>query len=124
MLSAAASLFDLQSSPGLSLHFPHQRAGRGRRVKRSQMQKVLSASRGWAANWEKRTTMSPAEQEETLIEKIRMLPPDKVAEVEDLVDFMLYRDDARCLVRGAGKLSEECLRAVWDNDEDAAYDGL
>ena len=33
-------------------------------------------------------TRSP--QEATLLEKIRLLPPDKVAEVEDFVDF-LYR---------------------------------
>lgn len=31
-------------------------------------------------------------QQETLIEKIRNLPPGKVAEVEDFVDFLAQRD--------------------------------
>ena len=37
--------------------------------------------------------------EQTLIEKIRDLPPEKVVEVEDLVDFLRQRDEDRRLVR-------------------------
>ena len=31
-------------------------------------------------------------QEQTLIEKIKSLPPEKVAEVEDFVDFIVQRN--------------------------------
>lgn len=68
--------------------------------------------------------MGPAVREETLMEKIRMLPPERVAEVEDFVDFLRHRDDDRRLIHAAGKLSEESFRKVWDNEDDAAYDEL
>ena len=62
-------------------------------------------------------------QVEELIEKIKGLPPEHIAEVEDFVDFLSQRDDRR-LVRAAAKLSEDSFREVWDNEEDAAYDSL
>jgi len=68
--------------------------------------------------------MSQIVEEQTLIKKIRALPPEKVAEVEDFVDFLRGRLDDRRLVRAAAKLSEDAFRKVWDNDDDAAYDKL
>lgn len=62
-------------------------------------------------------------QVEELIEKIKSLPPERIAEVEDFVDFLAERDDRR-LVKAAAKLSEDSFREVWDNEEDAAYDHL
>ncbi|MDT5063529.1 MAG: hypothetical protein QOH63_3988 [Acidobacteriota bacterium] len=62
-------------------------------------------------------------QDEKLIEKIRNLSPERVAEVEDFVDFITERDERR-LVQAATKLSEEAFRQVWDNEEDSAYDQL
>lgn len=62
-------------------------------------------------------------QDEKLIEKIRNLPPERVAEVEDFVDFITQRYERR-LVQAATKLSEEVFRQVWDNEEDSAYDQL
>ena len=62
-------------------------------------------------------------QEEELLAKIRRLPPEQIAEVEDFVDFLAQRDDRR-LVRAATKMSEGSFREVWDNEEDAAYDSL
>ena len=62
-------------------------------------------------------------QEESLIEKIKQLPPERIAEVEDFVDFISRRTDRR-LVNAAAKLSEASLNEVWDNPEDAAYDTL
>jgi hypothetical protein len=62
-------------------------------------------------------------QVEELIEKIKSLPPERIAEVEDFVDFLAQRDD-RELVQAAAKLSENSFRDVWDNEEDAAYDSL
>ncbi|MDT5124151.1 MAG: hypothetical protein QOC96_3633 [Acidobacteriota bacterium] len=58
-----------------------------------------------------------------LIEKIKSLPPERVAEVEDFVDFLAQREDRR-IVQAATKLSEETLGKVWDNADDADYDQL
>jgi hypothetical protein len=64
----------------------------------------------------------PVEQE--LLEKIRRLPPERVAEVEDFVDFLRARDEDRRLTDAAAKLSEEVFARVWDNPDDAEYDRL
>lgn len=63
-------------------------------------------------------------QEHALIEKLRSLPPQRLAEVEDFVDFLQRRDEEQHLVRAAAALSEGALRAVWDNEDDADYDRL
>lgn len=62
--------------------------------------------------------------EQTLIEKIKQLPPRRMAEVEDFVDFLRARTAEDRLTQTAAKTSEPALAAVWDNDEDAAYDRL
>jgi len=62
-------------------------------------------------------------RERVLIEKIRGLPPEKAAEVEDFVDFLAQRDDRR-LTRAASRLSQSAFEKVWDNPEDAVYDRL
>jgi hypothetical protein len=63
-------------------------------------------------------------QNDELLEKIRSLPADKLAEVEDFVDSLRQRDDPRRYARATTKLSEEAFRKVWDNSEDADYDRL
>jgi hypothetical protein len=63
-------------------------------------------------------------QEQDLFEKIRALPEEKVAEVADFVAFLQYREDDRRLVQTASRLSEDTLRKVWDNADDADYDRL
>jgi hypothetical protein len=62
-------------------------------------------------------------QSDTLIQKILNLPPERLNEVEDFVDFLAQRDEQR-LVQAATKLSENAFKQVWDNEEDAAYDQL
>ena len=62
-------------------------------------------------------------QENELIAKIRSLPPDRLAELVDFVDFLAHRDD-RVLVEVATKLSEPIFAGVWDNADDAEYDQL
>ncbi len=62
--------------------------------------------------------------EQVLIEKIRQLPPRRLAEVEDFVDFLRMREDDRRLAQAAACASEASFAAVWDNDEDAAYDRM
>jgi hypothetical protein len=64
-----------------------------------------------------------APRESALIRKIRSLPPEKVAEVEDFVEFLSQRED-RQLTQAAAKLAEKAFRKVWDNPADAAYDRL
>jgi len=59
-----------------------------------------------------------------LFDKIRRLPPEKVAVVEDFVEFLWHRDEMDTLVKAAGKLSEKSFQQVWDNSEDAEYDNL
>ena len=53
-----------------------------------------------------------------------MLPPERVAEVEDFIDFPRHRDDDRHLTQAAAELSEESFCKVWDNEDDATYDEL
>ena len=62
--------------------------------------------------------------EKMLIEKIKKLPPQRMAEVEDFVDFLRAREDDQRLTLAAGKASETSFDAVWNNDEDAAYDRM
>ena len=64
-----------------------------------------------------------AAHESALIRKIRSLPPEKRAAVEDFVEFLAQRDD-RELARAAAKLAEKAFHKVWNNRADAAYDRL
>lgn len=59
---------------------------------------------------------------QALLDKIRQLPPQRMAEVEDFVDFLRSREEERRLVNAATKASEPSFARVWDNDDDAAYD--
>ena len=68
--------------------------------------------------------VSPNEQERLILEKIRMLPPEKVAEVADFVDFIAQRDQTRTLIPAAGKIAEPSFEKVWGNSEDGVYDRL
>ncbi len=62
--------------------------------------------------------------DDRLIQKIRNLPPERIAEIEDVVDFLTARDQDRHLTESAALLSEDAFRAVWDNPDDAEYDRL
>jgi hypothetical protein len=61
---------------------------------------------------------------ENLLSKIESLPPDKLAEVEDFVDFLHQRGDDRRLAHAATNLSEDAFRKIWDHPDDAEYDRL
>lgn len=65
-----------------------------------------------------------ATNKEALIEKILRLPPEKLASVEDFVDFLAAWDEDRRLSQAAARMSEAAFARVWDNPEDAAYDAL
>ena len=62
--------------------------------------------------------------EKALLEKLKALPPERLAEVEDFVDFLTVRDQERHFTQAAGRLSEDAFRAVWDNPDVAEYDRL
>ena len=66
----------------------------------------------------------PNRSRDELLEKIRSLSPERLAEVEDFVDFLRQRSDDGALSSAAMKLSEDAFRKVWDNPEDADYDRL
>ena len=62
--------------------------------------------------------------DQVLLEKIKQLPPQRMAEVEDFVDFLRAREGEKRLTLAAAKASEASFAQVWDNDEDAAYDRI
>ncbi len=66
----------------------------------------------------------PKPTEEELLAKIRRLPPERVTEVEDFVDFLRLRDEKRQLTDAAARLSEAAFARVWGHPDDADYDRL
>lgn len=60
----------------------------------------------------------------TLIAKIEALPPERIAEIEDFVDFLRQREQERALTRAAAAASAPSFAAIWDNPDDAEYDAL
>jgi hypothetical protein len=62
--------------------------------------------------------------DQVLFDKIKQLPPQRLAELEDFVDFLRTREDDHRLAAAAAKASEASFSQVWDNDDDAAYDRM
>jgi hypothetical protein len=60
----------------------------------------------------------------SLFDKIRALPIERLAEVEDFVDFLRLKDTDRALSRSAAAASASSFAAVWENPEDDVYDGI
>ena len=63
-------------------------------------------------------------QPRELVDKIQSLPPEKIAVVEDFVEFLRHRDDDLHLTAATVRLSEKSFQQVWDNPDDAEYDNL
>ncbi|HEY7885305.1 MAG TPA: hypothetical protein VIC08_10195 [Cellvibrionaceae bacterium] len=63
-------------------------------------------------------------QLEQIQEKLGYLAPDRLAEVEDFIDFLQQRDQEKLLKTGYAQASEEVFNKVWDNDDDAIYDNV
>ena len=59
-----------------------------------------------------------------LIEKLTQLQPERVAEVEDFVDFLRTHNEGHALIRAAERAAEPGFSTVWENDDDAVYDRL
>ncbi len=64
-----------------------------------------------------------ASEERELFEKLLALPPEKLAEVEDFVDFLQARE-SHSLAQAMARISEAAFARVWENSDDAAYDAL
>lgn len=62
--------------------------------------------------------------EQVILEKLQTLPPQRLAEVEDFVDFLRAREGHRRLTQAAAKAAEASFAKVWDNADDAEYDRL
>jgi hypothetical protein len=59
-----------------------------------------------------------------LIRKIEALPEERIAEIEDFVDFIRLREQERALTRAAAAASAPSFAAIWTNPEDEVYDAL
>jgi hypothetical protein len=59
-----------------------------------------------------------------LIEKIQALPPERLMEVEDFVDFLQLREQECSITRAAAAARAPAFVAVWNNPEDDVYDAL
>jgi hypothetical protein len=59
-----------------------------------------------------------------LVAKIAALPAERIAEIEDFVDFIRLREQERALTRAAAATSAPVFAAIWSNPEDDAYDAL
>ncbi len=62
--------------------------------------------------------------EKVILEKLKRLLPERMAEVADFVDFLCARNEGRGLTRDATRASLPAFAQVWDNTEDAVYDAL
>jgi hypothetical protein len=61
---------------------------------------------------------------QALMEKIQALPPERLSEVEDFVDFIRLREQERALTRAASTVSAPAFAASWNNPDDDAYDAI
>ena len=61
-------------------------------------------------------------QVQHMLEKLEHLSPDRLAEVEDFIDFLLQRDQDKRLRQEFVRAAEAAFAKVWDNDENAIYD--
>ena len=61
---------------------------------------------------------------QSLIEKIKALPAERLDEVEDFVDFIVSRAQERSLARATAATSAAIFAKIWSNPDDDVYDGL
>ena len=66
----------------------------------------------------------PEPNEQSLIDKIKSLPPEKLAEVEGFIDSLCQDAEDRKLAQAFTRISEPAFQTVWDNPDDAGYDRL
>jgi hypothetical protein len=59
-----------------------------------------------------------------MLEKLEHLSPERLAEIEDFIDFLSQKDQDKGLRQDYAQASEDAFSKVWDNDDDAIYDSL
>ncbi|NOX09289.1 MAG: DUF2281 domain-containing protein [Gammaproteobacteria bacterium] len=59
-----------------------------------------------------------------LMDKLEALPPERLDEVEDFIDFLEQRNQDRRLTLAATQTAENSFSQVWDNPDDSVYDHL
>ena len=60
----------------------------------------------------------------TLFAKLKALSPQRLAQVEDFIDFVRSREVERGQTRSAAKVSNAISAKARDNEDDAEYDSL
>ena len=65
----------------------------------------------------------PVETEQ-VFHKLEQLPPERIAEVADFVDFLAQREGEKHDAAVITQLSGPALEKIWDNPDDAEYDKL
>lgn len=65
-----------------------------------------------------------ASNRKALIDKINALPVDRIAEIEDFVDFLSQREKTDSSLQAMMAASAPAFARVWSNPDDAVYDGL
>lgn len=59
---------------------------------------------------------------QALLKKIQALPAERIAEIEDFVEFIAAREQERTLTRAAASASVPAFATIWNNPEDDVYD--
>ncbi|NKB63531.1 MAG: DUF2281 domain-containing protein [Gammaproteobacteria bacterium] len=59
-----------------------------------------------------------------VVQKLQALPPNRINEVEDFIDFLRHRESDLQLTQVAMEASGATLQGLWENADDAAYDRL
>lgn len=68
--------------------------------------------------------VKPVPNPRALLEKIQALPVERIAEIEDFVEFIAAREQGRSLTRVASTVSTPAFAAIWNNPEDDVYDAI
>ena len=55
-------------------------------------------------------------------DKLRTLPPERVLDVDDFIDFVADRDRESALMKAVSKASVPSFNLIWNNADDDAYD--
>jgi hypothetical protein len=63
-------------------------------------------------------------QAQQILKKLEHLSPERLAELDDFIDFLNQRDQGDRLRRDFAQASEAAFAKVWDNDDDAVHDDL
>ena len=59
-----------------------------------------------------------------MLDKLTHLSPERLAEVDDFIDFIYQREQDSRLRQQLSGGSEVAFNKIWDNDADAIYDTL